>query len=156
MLEQLARHGGFGLKATCVGDLHVDDHHTVEDVGICLGMALRQSLGDCAGIARYGHAIVPMDESLALCAVDVSGRGLSVVDLDLNAERIGTFSCELLPEFVRALALHGGLTIHIRRLAGQNAHHIAEAAFKALGRALASAVTIAHPGGSVPSTKGVL
>jgi len=156
MLEQFARHGGFGLKVSCVGDLHVDDHHSVEDVGICLGTAVRQALGDCAGIARYGDAIVPMDESLALCAVDVSGRGLSVVDLEIATERIGTFACELVPEFVRALATHGGLTIHIRRITGQNRHHLVEAAFKALGRALGSAVAVVDPGGAVPSTKGLL
>lgn len=156
MLEQLARHGSFGLKVACTGDLHVDDHHTVEDVGIALGMALKQALGDCAGIARYGHAVIPMDESLVMCAVDISGRGLSVVDLTLTSERVGQFASEMALEFMRALAMNAGITLHIRKLAGGNAHHVLEAAFKSLGRALAAAVAVIQSGGPIPSTKGVL
>lgn len=156
MLAQLAHHSGLSLRLSCQGDLHVDGHHTVEDVGIVLGMALKQALGDCAGIQRYGHAIVPMDESLVLCAVDISGRGLSVVDLPLPVERVGTLDAELVPEFFRAFAAHAGLTLHIRLITGANGHHIVEAAFKALARALGEAVALVAGREGVPSTKGVL
>lgn len=156
MLEQLAYHGLFDLKVACTGDLHVDAHHTVEDVGIALGAAFRQALGDAAGIRRYGHAIVAMDESLVLCAVDVSGRGMSVTELPMTAERLGSMDAELVPEFFRALATHAGLTLHIRLITGRNAHHIVEAAFKALARAMATAVSVDDRRSGIPSTKGTL
>ena len=156
MLAQMSRHGLIDLTVAARGDLAIDDHHTVEDVGIALGRALREALGDGAGIVRYGHAIVPMDEALVLCAVDVSGRGLSVCDLNLPVERLGTMATEMIPEFVRALAHNAGFTLHLRQLAGENGHHIAEAAFKALGRGIGMAVAQSERVSGIPSTKGVL
>jgi len=156
MLTHVARHGLFNLTVRARGDLHVDDHHTVEDVGITLGQAVREALGDRAGIVRYGHAIVPMDEALVLCAVDISGRGLSICELSIPAERIGGFAVEMVPEFFRAVAHNAGITLHVRQFAGVNAHHIVEAAFKAFGRALSQAVARSERVQGVPSTKGVL
>ncbi len=156
MLAQMARHGLLDLTVAAEGDLQIDDHHTVEDVGIALGKAFREAVGTGAGIVRYGHAIVPMDEALVLCAVDVSGRGLSVCDLNLPTERVGSMAMEMVPEFVRAFAHNAGVTIHLRQLAGTNAHHIVEGAFKAMGRALSTAVARSERVSGVPSTKGVL
>jgi len=156
MLTQLACHSGISLKIACTGDLHVDGHHTVEDVGIALGTALNEALGDRAGIARYGHAVVPMDESLVLCAVDISGRGHAQVDLPIPVERVGNLDAELVPEFFRAFAAHARLTLHVRLLSGANAHHIVEASFKALARALRVATSLERGRMSIPSSKGVL
>jgi imidazoleglycerol-phosphate dehydratase len=157
MLSHVAAHGMLDLQVRAQGDLHVDAHHTVEDVGIVLGQALRQALGDRAGIVRYGQSVLPMDEALALVAVDVSGRGLFTGDLPFASSTVGAFDTELVGEFLRALAHHAGLTLHARLLCGQNTHHQIEALFKGLGRALRQAVAI-DPGRSdaVPSTKGVL
>ncbi len=157
MLSHVAAHGMLDLQVRAQGDLHVDAHHTVEDVGIVLGQALRQALGDRAGIVRYGQSVLPMDEVLALVAVDVSGRGLFTGDLPFASSTVGAFDTELVGEFLRALAHHAGLTLHARLLCGQNTHHQIEALFKGLGRALRQAVAI-DPGRSdaVPSTKGVL
>ncbi len=156
MLTQVAYHARISLRVACSGDLHVDDHHTVEDVGITIGAALRQALGECAGIVRYGSAIVPMDESLVLCALDISGRGLASLDLPIAAERVGDLGSETVAEFFTALARSAQITIHIRRLAGENSHHLIEAAFKSFARALREAIRIETPGGSAPSTKGML
>jgi imidazoleglycerol-phosphate dehydratase len=125
MLTLMASHGLFELHAEAQGDIEVDDHHTVEDVGICLGQALHRALGDRSGIVRFGQAIVPMDEALALVAVDVSGRGMLVFDANFPAPKIGRFDAELVEEFLRALAVNAGLTLHIRLLSGRNGHHIA-------------------------------
>jgi imidazoleglycerol-phosphate dehydratase len=151
------RIGLIDLRVRARGDLHVDAHHTVEDVGIALGLALRQALGDRAGIVRYGECLLPMDEALALVALDFSNRGLYVGELPLAAQRVGDFDTELAPEFLRALAHNAGLTLHVRLMCGENTHHQIEAVFKALGRALRSAVAIDdRRAGVVPSTKGVL
>lgn len=157
MLDHVAKHGLFDLEVSAKGDYAIDDHHTVEDVGIVLGKALTQALGDKAGIRRYGDATVPMDEALVLCALDFSGRGLLVFEGAIPTPKVGTFDSELVPEFLRALAANAGLTLHVRVLAGQNSHHIIEATFKALGRALRAAVEVdPRRGGAVPSTKGML
>ena len=156
MLTHVAKHSGFDITLKASGDLHVDDHHTVEDVGICLGKALDEALGDRAGITRFGHAYAPMDETLVLCALDISGRGLSVCSLGIPVERIGEFSSELVPEFFRAVAHNAGITIHIHRLTGSNGHHIVEAAFKAFARALSQAVDMSGRVAGIPSTKGTL
>jgi len=156
MLTHIARHGLLDLSVKAKGDLHIDDHHTVEDVGIAIGGALRDALGDRSGIVRYGHAILPMDEALVLCALDISGRGMSVCELEYPVERIGAFATEMVPEFFRAVAHNAGITLHIRQMAGTNGHHIVEAAFKAFGRALAEAVVRSERVTGIPSTKGVL
>ena len=156
LLTHVARHGLVNLTVEATGDLHIDDHHTVEDVGICLGQALKTALGDKAGIARYGDATVPMDEALVLVALDFSGRGGAHVALDFPDPRIGTFATELCEEFLHALAREAGLNVHVRQLAGKNSHHVAEAAFKALGRALRQAVASDPRVTGIPSTKGVL
>jgi imidazoleglycerol-phosphate dehydratase len=156
LLTHVARHGLLQLSVQATGDLHIDDHHMVEDVGICLGQALKTALGDKAGIARYGDATVPMDEALVLVALDFSGRGGAHISLDFNRPRIGEFATELCEEFIHALAREAGLNIHVRQLAGRNAHHIAEATFKALGRALRIAVSPDPRVVGIPSTKGVL
>lgn len=156
MLTLMAAHGLFDLRVRARGDTHIDDHHTVEDVGIVLGQALREALGNKAGLRRYGHAIVPMDEALALVAIDCSGRGLLVYDVTFACDKIGRFDTELVEEFLRAVAHNGGLTLHVRQLAGRNAHHVAEAVFKALGQALRRAVERDPRREGVPSTKGVL
>lgn len=154
MLTHVAVHGLFDLALHASGDTAVDDHHTVEDVGIVFGQALHSALGDHASIRRYGDAIVPMDEALALVAVDVSGRAMLGWDVAFEAEHIGTFATELVEEFLHALVREGHLTIHVRRLAGRNAHHVAEAIFKALGRALRQAVEKDERRSGIPSTKG--
>jgi len=156
MLSHIAKHGLIDLTIHASGDLHVDAHHVVEDVGIVLGKALKQALGDKRGLVRYGHAAVPMDEALVLVAVDVSGRPFVAVDVDMPCEKVGDFDTELLVEFMRALAVNAECTLHVRQLAGGNGHHIMEAAFKALGRALDMAVSIDPRRDDVPSTKGVL
>jgi imidazoleglycerol-phosphate dehydratase len=156
MLNHIARHGLMDMIVEASGDLHIDDHHTIEDVGIALGQALKLALGDCTGIVRYGHAVVPMDEALVLCALDVSGRGMSVYELTPGSERVGVMATEMTPEFFRAVAHNAGITLHIRQMAGVNAHHILEAAFKAFGRSLAMAVSKSGRVQGVPSTKGVL
>ncbi len=156
MLTALARHGLMDLTLSASGDLHVDTHHTVEDVGIVLGKALAEALGDRAGIRRYGDATVPMDEALVLVSVDLSGRPFVCVDLALGAGRLGDFELETAPEFFRAFATAAGMNLHIRRLCGQNAHHVLEASFKALARALDSATRIDGRQKGIPSTKGVL
>src|ERR1051325_6587587 len=156
MLTHVAKHGLLNLTVEAKGDLEIDDHHTVEDVGIALGQALDRALGDRSGIVRYGQAIVPMDEALVLCALDISGRGLSVCEVDVRVERIGEFAAEMVPEFFRAVAHNAGITVHVRQLAGANGHHIVEAAFKAFGRALAQAIAQSERVKGVPSTKGVL
>lgn len=156
MLTQIARHGIIDLSVKATGDLHIDDHHTVEDVGIVLGCALREALGDKSGIARYGDATVPMDEALVLCSLDFSGRGQAYVSLNLQDSRIGTFATELVEEFFHAVARNAGMTLHVRMLAGTNAHHIVEGAFKAFGRALRVALAKDPRVLGIPSTKGSL
>ncbi len=157
MLDALGRHGLMTLAVAATGDLEVDAHHTVEDVGICLGQALAEALGEKTGIRRYGSATIPMDEALVLAAVDVSGRGGLHYDVELPIEFIGTFETSLAREFMAAFAANAGVTLHVRKLAGDNAHHIVEAAFKALARALAEAVEHdPRVAGVVPSTKGAL
>lgn len=154
MLTALGFYAGFGLEVTAKGDLHVDAHHTVEDVGIVLGQALAQALGDKAGITRFGTAFVPMDESLARVVLDFSARPYLVYDAVMPQEHIGNYDSCLTEEFLRALAIHGGLTLHAAGLYGTNAHHLTEAIFKALGLALKGAVAMTGQG--VTSTKGVL
>ena len=156
MLEALGRHGLFDLAVRASGDLEIDAHHTVEDVGICIGQAIAEALGDKVGIARFGSAIVPMDEALALAAVDISGRGQPHYAVDVPIEFIGTFDTSLAKEFLVALTTNAGLTLHVRSLAGENAHHIIEASFKAVARALAAAVSLDARVTGVPSTKGKL
>ena len=157
MLDQLGRHGRVGLEVRASGDLEIDAHHTVEDVGLALGDALRQAVGDKRGIRRYGDALVPMEEALAQVALDISGRPLLVYDADIPAEAIGQFDTILTEEFLHALARAAGLTLHVRLLAGKNPHHCVEAIFKAVARALGEAVSIdPRAGDAIPSTKGVL
>jgi imidazoleglycerol-phosphate dehydratase len=156
MLDLLARHGRMNLTVQARGDLQTGAHHTVEDVGICLGQALDQALGDRAGITRYGQATVPMDESRASCALDISGRGLLSFQSPLPPGAIGNFDHELTEEFFRALATNARLTLHITVEAGTNAHHVIEAVFKACARALRAAVTLDPTERGVPSTKGML
>lgn len=157
MLDQLGRHGRVGLEVRASGDLEIDAHHTVEDVGLALGDALRQAVGDKRGIRRYGDALVPMEEALAQVALDISGRPLLVYDADIPAEAIGQFDTILTEEFLHALARSAGLTLHVRLLAGKNPHHCVEAIFKAVARALGEAVSIdPRAGDEIPSTKGVL
>lgn len=157
MLNALARHARFDLEVQATGDLHIDEHHTVEDVGIVLGRALGQALGDRKGITRMGHAIVPMDEALALVAVDLSGRGYFVFDGQFNGERIGQMGTALIPHFFESMAHEGRLNLHARLLAGIDDHHRAEALFKALARALDMAVQQDDRlAGQIPSTKGTL
>ena len=157
MLTLFARHGRFDLEVSCKGDTYVDDHHSVEDIGIALGKAFEQALGDKKGVTRYGSTILPMDESLILSAADCSGRGLLVYDLRIPAEKVGTFDTELTEEFFRAFAHNAGITLHIRQLAGSNSHHIIEGAFKSVARSMRTAVSIDPAcADAVPSTKGVL
>lgn len=157
MLTLFAKHGRFDLSVTCTGDTYVDDHHTVEDIGICLGKAFSQALGEKRGIVRYGDTMLPMDEALILSAVDVSGRGACYYNLDLPTEKVGTFDTQLAKEFFDAFARDAGVTLHIRQLAGENSHHILEGAFKSAARSLAVAVTIdADFADEIPSTKGVI
>lgn len=157
MLTLFSRHARFDLNVKCVGDTYVDYHHTVEDIAIVLGKAFTQALGDKKGICRYGDIILPMDEALILCAVDISGRGESYYDLKIPAYKVGDFDTELTEEFLRAFARDAGVTLHTKQLAGVNSHHIIEGAFKALARALNKAVAIdENYKNEVPSTKGVL
>lgn len=157
MLTLFARHGRFDLTVTCKGDTWVDDHHTMEDIGICLGDAFSQALGDKRGIVRYGSCTLPMDEALILTAVDISGRGMLCYGLDIPTQKVGTFDTELTKEFLIAFARRSDMTVHVRQLAGENSHHIIEGAFKSLARSLGTAVSI-DPRFSqeIPSTKGVL
>lgn len=154
MLEAMAFRAGFSLQAECRGDLHVDAHHTVEDIGICVGQALKAALGDKRGITRYAVCSVPMDEALVNCALDISGRGFLVFNADIPAEMCGSFPTETAEEFFRALAQNAGLTLHINLAYGRNAHHILEAIFKAVGIALRNAVCVTSD--TMPSTKGVI
>lgn len=157
MLTLFSKHGRFDLTLTCRGDTYVDDHHSVEDVGIVLGRAFAEALGEKRGIRRYGDIILPMDEALILSAVDVSGRGYLAYDLKIPTEKVGTFDTELVEEFFRAFAVNAGITLHIKGLAGSNSHHIIEGAFKSVARSLREAVS--SGGGDpdeIPSTKGVL
>jgi imidazoleglycerol-phosphate dehydratase len=153
MLEQLGRHSGFDLDVRAAGDLDVDGHHTVEDVGLVLGRALSDALGDRAGIRRFGWTSVPMDEALVEVSLDVSGRPFAVHEVDLPAGTTGTFDPRLVEDFVRALATAAGLTVHVRSRSGRSVHHVVEAEFKALARALGDACQLSGAGG-VPSTKG--
>ena len=155
MLELLARHGRLGLQLEAKGDLETGAHHTTEDVGICLGQALDRALGDRSGIARYGDAMVPMDESLGACAIDISGRPYCSFESNVAPTSIAGFDTELVEEFFRAIANNARLTLHLQVLQGSNAHHQIEACFKAFARALREAVKI-DPSGGVPSTKGTL
>ena len=154
MLEQLGKHGGFDLRIEAKGDLDVDTHHTVEDVGIVLGTALKEALGDKAGVRRFASSLVPLDEALVQVALDLSGRPFLVYEVDPVAEWIGTFDPQLAEEFWRAFAFGAGITLHIRSVSGKNGHHVIEASFKGVARALRDAVRI--EGTSVPSTKGSL
>jgi imidazoleglycerol-phosphate dehydratase len=156
MLDLLARHGRLDLDLSASGDLQTGGHHTVEDVGICLGEALHQALGDRRGIVRYGQATIPMDEARAACAIDISGRGLLAFTADLPPGAIGDFDYELCEEFLRALSANARLTLHLTIEAGGNAHHMIEAAFKATARALRAAVAIDPTENGIPSTKGSL
>ena len=156
MLDAFGRHGLFDLKVQAIGDLDIDAHHTVEDVGIVLGAAIAEALADKVGITRFGSSALPMDEALVLAAVDISGRGQLYWAVELPIEIIGTFDTTLAKEFLVALATNAGITLHVRSLAGDNAHHILEAAFKAVARALKDAVAIDPRVAGVPSTKGSL
>lgn len=157
MLTLFAVHGCFDLTVSCKGDVNVDDHHTVEDIGIVLGQAFASALGDKAGIARYGDKILPMDEALVLSAVDISGRGMLCFNLDIPSQKVGTFDTELVKEFFIAFTRQANITLHIRSLAGENSHHIIECAFKSVARSLAAAVSIDKTReGRIPSSKGVL
>ena len=157
MLTLFARHGRFDLTVSCTGDTDVDDHHTVEDIGICLGQAFARALGDKRGIRRYGDICLPMDEALVLSAVDLSGRSGCYYDLSVPTEKVGTFDTELAQEFWIAFARDASLTLHIRKIAGSNSHHILEGAFKSVARSLRAAVSIDPDcAGEIPSTKGML
>ena len=157
MLTLFARHGRFDLTVICHGDTDVDDHHTVEDIGIVLGQAFSEALGDKRGIVRYGSLMLPMDETLIAAAVDLSGRAYLGYALDIPTEKVGTFDCELVKEFWLAFVRTAACTLHIRQMAGENSHHIIEGTFKAVGRALRQAVSVdAAFADEIPSTKGVL
>jgi len=156
MLSLFAFHGKFDLFVGCKGDTQVDDHHTVEDIGIALGQAFDEALGERRGIVRYGSFLLPMDEALILCAVDVSGRAHLTFDASIPAQKVGVFDTELVREFFLAVAREMGATIHIRQLSGENSHHIIEAMFKAFGRAMRMACAVEDEGGEIPSSKGIL
>lgn len=157
MLTLFARHGRFDLTLTCDGDTYVDDHHSVEDIGIALGQAFEQALGEKRGIIRYGSFILPMDESLILTAVDLSGRAYLNYDLQIPTQKVGTFDTELVEEFFLGFVRNANLTLHIKQLEGKNSHHIIEGAFKSFGRSMKQAVAIdAAFRDEIPSTKGVL
>ena len=157
MLTLFSKHGKFNLDVSCMGDTEVDFHHTAEDIGICLGCAFKEALGDKAGIVRYADTTLPMDESLILTALDFSGRGYFACELDIKAQKVGDFDTELCSEFWQAFAINAGATLHIRQLAGQNAHHIIEGVFKSMARTVRCAVKIdADFANDIPSTKGVL
>ena len=155
MLTLFAAHGRFDLSVTCSGDTDVDDHHSVEDIGICLGQAFQAALGDKRGITRYGSFLLPMDEALILSAVDISGRSCLCYELEIPTEKIGTFDTELVEEFFLGFVRNCPMSLHLRQLAGKNAHHIVEGAFKSVGRALKAAVAL-DGSNEIPSTKGVL
>ena len=156
MLGSFVKHGGFDLDLACTGDLHIDDHHTVEDLGICLGQALARAIGDGSGITRFGHAYAPLDEALARAVFDVSGRAHLQFDADFSRSSVGDFSTEMVGEFFGALVHHGRVTLHVSLLSGVNAHHQIEAVFKATARALRQAVAMDDRVSGVPSTKGSL
>ena len=157
MLTLFARHGRFDLTVSCAGDTQVDDHHTVEDIGICLGDAFAEALGDMRGINRYGSTTLPMDEALILTAVDISGRGMLCYGLDIPTEKVGSFDTELVEEFLLAFVRRANVTLHVRQMAGRNSHHIIEGMFKSLARTLRTAVAIDPAfANEIPSTKGVL
>lgn len=157
MLELFARHGRFDLTVQCHGDIHVDYHHTVEDIGICLGQAFAKALGNKKGIRRYADTVLPMDESLILSAVDISGRGGCYYDMDLPTQKVGDFDTELDQEFWIAFAQNANLTLHLRKMAGRNTHHILEGGFKSVARSLRTAVSIDPAcANEIPSTKGLL
>lgn len=157
MLTLFAAHGLFDLTVECKGDLQVDSHHTAEDVGICLGKAFAEAVGDKKGITRYGSIVLPMDESLVLVAADYSGRGFLAYDLPLRASRVGCFDTELVEEFFAAFVREAGITLHIKKISGKNTHHIIEACFKAFGRVMDSITAIdSRRADALPSTKGVL
>jgi len=157
MLDQLARHSLIDVTVRATGDLHIDDHHTVEDTGIALGQALGQALGDKTGIRRYGSCLLPMDDALVRAALDLSGRPYLVWNVALPTAKVGSFDTELVREFFQAFSTHGGITLHVDALHGMNSHHIAEAAFKAVARALREAVqTDPRKSDAIPSTKGAL
>ena len=157
MFTLFARHGRFDLDIKCKGDIQVDDHHSTEDIGICLGLAFEEALGDMGGINRYANIILPMDESLILCAADISGRSYLEYDLSVPTEKVGSFDTELIEEFFLAFIRKSGITLHIKQLAGSNSHHIIEGTFKAFGRVMKTAVSIDPAlNGEIPSTKGVL
>ena len=157
MLTLFAKHGRFDLTVRCQGDTQVDDHHSVEDIGISLGLAFKAALGDRRGIRRYADILLPMDEALIQCAVDISGRSMLCCDLQIPTQKIGTFDTELAEEFLLAFVREAGITVHIRQLAGTNSHHIVEGVFKALARTLRRAVSIdPDAADEIPSTKGVL
>lgn len=157
MLDQLSRHALIDMTVRCAGDLHIDDHHTVEDVGIALGQALTQAMGDKRGIVRYGACLLPMDDALVRAALDLSARPFLVWNVDLPTAKIGNFDTELVREFFQAFATHGGITLHVDQLHGLNSHHIAEAAFKAVARALRDALELdPRKADAIPSTKGML
>ena len=157
MLDQLGKHSGFDLEVDASGDLQVDSHHTVEDTGIALGQAISEALAGREGVRRYGDALVPMEEALAQVALDLSGRPLLEFDVEIPAEQIGNYDPDLTQEFFNALTRSAGITLHARLLAGRNSHHIVEAVFKGVARALAEAVTVdPRRGGDIPSTKGRL
>ncbi len=157
MLTLFARHGRFDLAVTCQGDTHIDDHHTVEDIAICLGDAFAEALGDKRGITRYASTLLPMDEALILTAVDLSGRGMLCCELDIPTEKVGAFDTQLTEEFLLALTRRADITLHVRQLAGKNSHHIIEGLFKSLSRTLSAAAAMdSRAAGEIPSTKGVL
>ncbi len=157
MMTLFSRHGRFDLNLECDGDTYVDDHHSVEDIGICLGKAFKRALGEMRGINRYGHIILPMDETLILCAVDISGRACLCFEADFPSSKIGNFDTELVEEFFAAFVRSSNCTLHIKKLSGKNSHHIAEGIFKAFARTMRAAVAIDEElGDEIPSTKGVL
>lgn len=157
MLTLFASHGKFDLEVTCKGDTNVDDHHTVEDIGICLGQAFKQALGDMRGITRYGSFLLPMDEALIMTAIDISGRSYLGYGLTIPSRKIGTFDTELVEEFFLAFTRQCPMSLHIRQLDGKNSHHIVEGCFKSVARSLKAAVAIdAQYATEIPSTKGVL
>ena len=157
MMTLFSRHGRFDLNLECDGDTYVDDHHSVEDIGICLGRAFSEALGEMRGINRYGHIILPMDETLILCAVDISGRACLCFEADFPSDKIGTFDTELVEEFFTVLVRSANVTLHIKQLSGKNSHHIAEGIFKAFARTMKTAVAIDEDlGDEIPFTKGVL
>jgi len=156
MLTALAKHGLFDLRIKAKGDLEIDPHHTVEDVGILIGRAIDKALGDKEGLARYGWAVVPMDEALILASIDLSGRGLLCYDVSFAQEKIGALDTVLISEFFESVARNAGMTLHIRKLSGEDPHHTAEAAFKSFAKALQAATRVSERIKGIPSTKGVL